>query len=89
MPELYSMNPGEGLKLSNYPNLKTIVQSGHSNIRGVLKYKDSLVYAATSLSPFTLPQNEASNALYECYRNGKSAATHTNGDIASKSSELW
>jgi len=54
-----------------------------------LKYKDALVYAATSLSPFSLPQNDATNTFYECYLNGKVTATHTNGDIAKKSSELW
>lgn len=55
MPELETMNPGEGLSVSAYPHLKQVIQSGHSNIRGVIKYKDSLVYAAASLSSFSLP----------------------------------
>lgn len=55
MPELHSLNPGQALSLSAYPHLKQVIQSGHSNINGVIKYKDSLVYAATSLSSFTLP----------------------------------
>ena len=60
MPELDSYYPGDELKLSNYPNLKNIVQTGHKNIRGTIKFKDSLVYANTSLNPFSLPTNEAS-----------------------------
>lgn len=27
--------------------------------------------------------------MYECYSNGRQTASHSNGDIASKSSELW
>ena len=45
IPELDSMYPGDALNLSSYPSLKQIIQTGHSNIRGVIKYKDSLVYA--------------------------------------------
>jgi len=60
MPELESYYPGDALKLQNYPNLKTIVQTGHQHIRGTLKFKDSLVYANTKLSGFSLPTNEAS-----------------------------
>ena len=60
MPELDSYYPGDELKLSNYPNLKNIVQTGHKNIRGTLKFKDSLVFANASMSPFSLPTNESS-----------------------------
>ena len=70
MPELESTNPGELLSINNYPHLKQVIQSGHNGMRGVLKYKDSLVYAAASLSAFSLPQNDANDVLYECYRNG-------------------
>ena len=59
MPEPDSYYPGDELKLSNYPNLKNIVQTGHKNIRGTIKFKDSLVYANASLMPFSLPTNEA------------------------------
>lgn len=45
MPELNSMYPGDALNAGSYPMLKQIIQTGHSNIRGVIKFKDSLVYA--------------------------------------------
>ena len=49
------MYPGDAIKLQEYPLLKNIVQTGHQNIRGINKYKDSLVYANAALSGFTLP----------------------------------
>lgn len=55
MPELDSMYPGDPLSLSAYPHLKQIVQTGHGNIRGVIKYKDALAYAIPQLSPYELP----------------------------------
>lgn len=55
MPELDSMYPGDALKLGAYPMLKQLVQTGHTNYRGVLKFKDALVYANAALSGFALP----------------------------------
>jgi len=55
MPELNSLYPGDAFKLKSYPLLKQIVQTGHANMRGVIKYKDALVYANTALSGFSLP----------------------------------
>ena len=55
MPELHKMYPGDALNLGAYPMLKQLVQTGHTNYRGVLKFKDALVYANTALSGFTLP----------------------------------
>ena len=89
MPELDNLYPGDGLNLASYPHLRQIVQTGHSNIRGVIKFKDSLVYANTSLSGFTLPQNHSHSTLFECYENGREVASHSNGDIADKANELW
>jgi hypothetical protein len=89
MPELEKLYPGDALKLSNYPLLKSIVQSGHSTIRGTIKFKDSLVYANTKMSAFTLPQNDSSAILFESYREGKRVGNITSGEIAQKSSELW
>jgi len=45
LPSLSSSYPGDALNAPAYPNLKSIVQSGHGNIRGVIKFKDALVYA--------------------------------------------
>ena len=82
MPELEKLYPGDALKLSNYPLLKSIVQSGHSNIRGTIKFKDSLVYANTKMSAFSIPQNDSAAILFECYRGGKRVGNMTSGEIA-------
>ena len=89
MPELHSLYPGDELKLQNYPMLKQIIQTGHSNIRGCIKYKDSLVYATSEFAGFDLPQNDSSSQLFECYRDSRRVSTFTNGEIAEKSSDLW
>ena len=89
MPSLEKLYPGDALKLTQYPYLKQIIQTGHQNIRGVIKYKDSLVYANAALSGFSLPQNDQSNTLFTSYRNGKQVSSFTNGDIAEKSLQLW
>ena len=85
MPELEKLYPGDPINLSSYPNLKQIIQTEHSLIRGVLKFKDALVYANSSISAYSLPQNSSNHQLFECYRNGKMVSQFTNGEIAEKS----
>ena len=58
-------------------------------MRGVIKYKDSMVYANSSLSHVTLPQNEDGHELFECYRGGNRVSTLTSGQVAEKASNLW
>lgn len=89
MPELDSLYPGDALNLSSYPSLKQIIQTGHSNIRGVIKYKDSLVYAVPKFSSYELPQNDASATLFECYKGGRKVSSLSSNEITTKSSELW
>lgn len=55
LPSIASSYPGDALNVPSYPNLKSIVQSGHANIRGVIKFKDALVYANPQFNCFTLP----------------------------------
>lgn len=55
MPELSSLYPGDALKASSYPHLKQIVQTDHANIRGVIKFKDALVYANPAISAYSIP----------------------------------
>lgn len=69
--------------------MKQIVQTGHTNIRGVVKFKDSLYFANTRLSGFSLPQNDVRASLFECYRGGKKVSTFTSGDVVEKSDSLW
>jgi hypothetical protein len=58
-------------------------------MRGVIKFKDSLVFANAALSGYTLPQNDSSHALFESYRGGSRVAQHTSGEVAEKSAQLW
>jgi len=55
MPELDKLYPGDAINVRSYPLLKQIIQTGHNNMRGVIKYKDALVYANPALSGFSLP----------------------------------
>ena len=64
MPELHSMYPGDELNLKNYPNLKQIVQLGHTTIRGSIKFRDAMVYANPKLSTKELPENSASDVAF-------------------------
>lgn len=45
MPELEDLYAGDDLKLTNYPHLRHIVQTGFSKMRGVNMFKDVVVYA--------------------------------------------
>ena len=89
MPSLESSYPGDALNVPRYPNLKSIVQSGHANIRGIIKFKDALVYADPQFNCFSLPQNTVDADLFESYRDGKKVSTFKSGEIVEKSRELW
>lgn len=71
MPELHNLYPGDELNLKNYPNLKQIIQLGHTSIRGVIKFKDSMVYANPKLSVYEIPENSPSDVAFQAYSNGK------------------
>jgi hypothetical protein len=64
MPELHNLYPGDELSLKNYPNLKQIIQLGHTGIRGVIKFKDSMVYANPKLSIYEIPENSPSDVAF-------------------------
>jgi hypothetical protein len=50
MPELNTLYPGDPIKLKAFPHLRSIIQLGHTSIRGVIKYKDAMVYAIPKLT---------------------------------------
>jgi hypothetical protein len=85
MPELHKLYPGDELNLKNYPNLKQIVQLGHTSIRGVIKFKDAMVYANPKLSNYEIPDNSASDIVFQTYANGKQTASLTSGDLVNHS----
>jgi len=55
MPELDTMYPGDALNLATFPMLKQVIQTSHSNHRGILKFKDTLFYANPKISHVSLP----------------------------------
>ena len=82
MPQLENTYKGDPINLSAYPLLKSITQTGFNNIRGIVTFKDSLVYANPKFNCFTLSVNSASTQLYECFRGGNRVSELSNGDIA-------
>ena len=89
MPELHSLYPGDELHLKTYPHLKQIIQLGHSTIRGVIKFKDAMVYANPKISLRQLPDNQSSDVAFESYQNGKEVSSYTSGDLVQQSKTLW
>jgi len=89
MPELHSLYPGDELNLKAYPHLKQIIQLGHTTIRGVIKFKDSMVYANPKISNYEIPENNPSDLVFSSYKNGKEVSSYTSGDIVTKSQSLW
>lgn len=89
MPELHSLYPGDELALKAFPNLKQIIQLGHTTIRGVIKFKDAMVYANPSVSNYEIPENEASDIAFKAYQNGKEVSSLTSGDLVQQANNLW
>jgi len=89
MPELHNLYPGDELSLKAYPNLKQIIQLGHTTIRGVIKFKDAMVYATPSQSNFEIPENSGSDLAFQSYQNGKEIASLTSTDLARQANSLW
>ena len=50
MPELATVYTGQEISLAKFPNLKHVVQTGHSAMRGVNKFRDLPVYANPAMS---------------------------------------
>ena len=89
-PELHSLYPGDELALKAYPHLKQIIQLGHTTIRGVIKFKDAMVYAQPNVSTsHEIPENSPTDDAFQAYVGGKQVASFTNGDLASNATKLW
>jgi hypothetical protein len=89
LPELHNLYPGDELNLRNYPYLKQIIQVGHHTIRGVVKFKDAMVYANPKLSAVELPVNKSDDEAYVSYRGGKLVSSFTSGDLVERAQSLW
>jgi len=89
MPELELMHAGDELRLAKYPQLKHIVQTGFSKIRGVNMFKDVAVYANPKLSNYSIPVN-SSDAVTNVYlKDGKEERTLTSSEFIRSAENLW
>ncbi len=84
MPELSTMYAGDELNLAKYPNLKHIVQTGHTGIRGVNKFRDLAVYANPAISSRQIPENQGDWVTHIAYKDGREAANITSSTLVSK-----
>lgn len=71
LPELNKLYPGDQLELKQYPDLKHIIQLGHETIRGVLKFRDVMLYANPQQSHIEIPVNESEDGAFVSYRDSK------------------
>lgn len=85
MPELHNLYPGDELNLKAFPHLKQIIQLGHTTIRGVIKFKDAMVYANPAVSLVQIPENSPSDLAFVSYQNGKEVASFTGGELVKHS----
>ena len=84
MPELSKMYFGDELNLKKYPNLKHIVQTRFSAIRGVNMFKDLAVYANPSMSTHSITTNRPEDVCMIAYKDGK-ATEYTSMDLVRES----
>ena len=89
IPELSTMYAGQELNIAKFPNLKHIVQTGHSAQRGINKYRDLAVYANPAMSLRQIPENQGDWVTHIAYKGGKEILSLTSTDLVSKSQALW
>lgn len=89
MPELADMRSGQELNLAKFPNLKHLVQTGFSAIRGVNYYRDLTVYANPALSSKQIPENQSAWVTHVAFKGGREVASLTSSDLVSNSADLW
>ena len=89
MPELSTMYAGQELNVAKFPNLKHIVQTGHSAMRGINKFRDLAVYANPAMSLRQIPENQGDWVTHIAYKGGKEALSLTSSDLVTKSAALW
>lgn len=89
MPELDNSYAGDELKLSKYPSLRHIVQTGFTKIRGVNMFKDVAVYANPSLSNYSIPTNSSDAVTHLYLKEGREVRSLTSSEFVIASEDLW
>lgn len=89
MPELIDHVPGQQLKVDNFPELRNVIHTGHSTIRGTTKFKETLLYTKPNLTTLKLPGTSGNSNAVEYYKEGEYVAEITNKQFLGKSKEVW
>lgn len=89
MPELEGMYAGDELKLTKYPNLKLVVQTGFTKMRGVNMFKDVAVYANPKMSTYEIPLNASDSLTHSYLKDGREERAITSGELVRAADNLW
>lgn len=89
VPELADAYPGQRIEFSNFPNLRSVMHTAHTTIRGTSKFKENMLYTKKSLTNLRMEGSEAKNLAMECYSQGDKVASLTNGDLIKKAKQIW
>jgi hypothetical protein len=89
IPELADHFPGQKLSIDNFPNLSSILHTGHSTIRGTIKFKESLLYTEPSLTNLKIPGSSGDNLALEFYEKGSLKTSMTNTELLNASKDVW
>ena len=89
MPELEALYPGEKLSMSSFPSLQMISHTGHSSIRGTIKFKDTMFYADADMTTLQIPENRADATVFEVYQGGSLAHTYSSSDMLDHAQKIY
>jgi hypothetical protein len=89
IPELSEHFPGQSLSIDNFPNLSNIMHTGHSTIRGTIKFKESLLYTNPRYSNLKIPGASGDNLAFEFYEKGDLKTSMTNAELLKESKDVW
>lgn len=65
------------------------MQTGHTAIRGVNKFRDIAVYANPAMSTRQIPENQGDWVTHIAYKDGREQLSLTSADLAAKSQDMW
>lgn len=89
MPELTEAYPGQLVTHSNFPNLKSVMHTGHQTIRGTTKFKENMLYTKKRLTNLRLPGTKSGSVAMECYTKGELVTSLSHSDIINKANDIW
>ncbi|CAI2374061.1 unnamed protein product [Moneuplotes crassus] len=89
MPELIDHTPGQELKVDNFPELRNVIHTGHSSIRGTTKFKETLLYTKPNLTTLKIQGTTGDATAVEYYKEGEYVTGITNTEFLGKAQEVW